>query len=170
MKFLTPNQVVAAARQAAQAHHQGIFRRDGKTPYFDHVETVADIATSEWHSWLPHSARAVWNDLLPYVVAASYLHDTFEDENLFGIKLDEEALAKLGFPPIVGELVRIVTKRAGETYFDFIMRINESHPLVVGARIIKRADLTHNMSDLKEGAAKDKYRFAEYILTFRTGQ
>ena len=167
MKPLSADQVVEVARNIAEIHHSGIFRKDGKTPYFKHVEAVAKIIDSEWHTLLPYSAQRVWNDLKPYVVAAGYVHDSFEDENKHGVKLDEAALVAIGLPVIVGELVRIVTKREGENYFDFTMRVNESHPLVVGARIIKRADLTHNMSDLKEGAQKDKYRLAEYILTHR---
>jgi len=51
------------------------------------------------------------------------------------------------------------------TYFDFIMKFVD-RPWDWTSRIVKRADLTHNMSDLQEGSLKDKYRLAEYTLKF----
>jgi (p)ppGpp synthase/HD superfamily hydrolase len=90
---------------------------------------------------------------------AALLHDTIEDTYV-----TSELLRQAGFPIMVIEMVQIVTKRPNENYFDFVMRIQESGH--VGAKMVKLADLRHNMSDLGEGSMKDKYRLAEHILAF----
>ena len=84
------------------------------------------------------------------------MHDILEDTCITA-----ETLEKCGISPIVIETVQAVTKRKGENYFDFIMRISQ-HPF---ARELKIADLNDNMVSLEEGSLKDKYRFAHYILS-----
>ena len=110
---------------------------------------------------MPNSsaARNNWAPLKNYIVMAALLHDTIEDTYVTAEYLKEE-----GFPIMVVEMVQFVTKQPGENYFDFIMRLQETGH--IGAKMVKLADLRHNMSDLKEGAMKDKYRFAEYVLAY----
>ena len=67
---------------------------------------------------------------------------------------------------MTAEIVDELSKKPGETYFDFIMRIHDGGPFRTGMVAVKLADLRHNMSDLQEGSLKDKYRFAEYILSY----
>jgi (p)ppGpp synthase/HD superfamily hydrolase len=153
-------QMIKAAHEIATAGHAGQKRKDGK-PYITHPEAVADIVDQEFHSLMPNSeaARNIWSPLKSYVIAAALLHDVIEDTFI-----TSEYLRNAGMPVMVVEMVYMVTKRPGETYFDFIMRLHDSGH--VGAKIVKLADLRHNMSDLKEGAMKDKYRFAEYLLSY----
>lgn len=84
----------------------------------------------------------------------------------------KQDLINEGFSVMTAEIVDALSKKEGETYFDFIMRIHngdspyECGAFRVGMVAVKLADLRHNMSDLKEGSLKDKYRFAEYILNY----
>lgn len=82
------------------------------------------------------------------------LHDTLEDTNLS----IQEIKNCFGITVALG--VEKLTRKNGETYFDFIKRISYHFD----ASVIKLADLRDNMSDLNEGSLKDKYRFAEHYL------
>lgn len=159
-KVLSEREVVVRAHDIATKAHMGQKRKDGK-PYISHPEAVAQIVDEEFFSLMPYNetARNIWSPLKNYVIAAALLHDTIEDTFVTSDLLHNE-----GFPRMVIEMVQMVTKRPGETYFDFIMRLHDSGH--VGAKIVKLADLRHNMSDLPEGSMKDKYRFAEYLLAF----
>lgn len=142
----------------ASKAHCGQLRKDGK-PYFSHVKAVADKVLMGWFDLIPYEAQDEWNKHKDKVIAAAALHDTIEDCGITTNQLLHE-----GFPPLTVEIVDMVSKKKGETYFDFIMRLNESHPFKTGAVAVKLADLQHNMSDLNEGSLKDKYRLAHYIL------
>jgi (p)ppGpp synthase/HD superfamily hydrolase len=117
--------------------------------------------TSEFFSLMPQNARAKanWSACRNHIIAAALLHDTIEDAFVTQkyLKADVMSVMTVVF-------VEIVTKRPGENYFDFIMRISNSGH--VGAKMVKLADLQHNMSDLQEGSMKDKYRFAQYLLNY----
>lgn len=151
---------VKKAADFASLKHRGQKRKDGKD-YFTHVEAVAYIVCMDWFTLIPREAQDNWNEHKDHVVAAAYLHDIMEDCGVTRQQLLDE-----GFSTMTVEIVEALTKRQGETYFDFIMRCNESHAFRTGIVAVKLADLQHNMSDLKEGAKKDKYRFAHYILNY----
>lgn len=149
---------ISKALAFAQKAHYGQLRKDGK-PYFSHVKAVADKVSMDWFQLIPREAQEEWNKHKDHVVAAAALHDVIED---CGVTTNQ--LLNEGFSPLTTEIVEMVSKKKGETYFNFIMRINESHPFKTGAVAVKLADLQHNMSDLNEGSLKDKYRLAHYIL------
>jgi (p)ppGpp synthase/HD superfamily hydrolase len=153
------NYIQKAAAFAEKAH-QGQKRKDGK-PYFTHVEAVAEIVRMDWFTLIPREAQDNWNDHKADVVAAAYLHDVIEDCNV-----TKQDLIKEGFSVMTAEIVDALSKKPGETYFDFIMRIHDGALFRTCIVAVKLADLKHNMSDLKEGSLKDKYRFAEYILNY----
>lgn len=152
--------VLTKAIAIAEEAHASQKRRDGK-PYFSHLMGVATIANFDYYRLIPQNPQAleIWGPLKTLVIAGAYLHDTIEDTHITRKRLREE-----GIPEMVVDAVFTVTKRPGEIYFDFIMRIHGSGDVM--AKVIKLADLEHNMSDLKEGAMKDKYRFAHYILSY----
>jgi (p)ppGpp synthase/HD superfamily hydrolase len=145
---------IKKAADYANFMHAGQKRKDGKD-YFTHVEAVAQIVQD---NWLAQGADAIWNDFKDNVIAAAYLHDTIEECGVTKQQLIDE-----GFSQQTAKLVEVLSKKEGENYFDFIMRINKDR-LRFGAVAVKLADLQHNMSDLNEGSLKDKYRFAYYIL------
>jgi (p)ppGpp synthase/HD superfamily hydrolase len=153
------NYIEKAAVFAKKAHQKQL-RKDGK-PYFTHVEAVAEIVRMDWFTLIPREAQDNWNDRKADVVAAAYLHDVIEDCNV-----TKQDLIKEGFSVMTAEIVDELSKKPGETYFDFIMRIHDGGPFRTGMVAVKLADLQHNMSDLNEGSLKDKYRFAEYILNY----
>jgi (p)ppGpp synthase/HD superfamily hydrolase len=159
-KQLDERQLLKLAHTIATEAHKGQKRKDGK-PYITHPEAVAQIVDQDFFSLLPDNtpARQNWSPLKNYVIMAAFLHDTIEDTYVTSERLRNE-----GFPEMVIDIVKTVTKQPGENYFEFTMRIMESGN--VGAKIVKLADLRHNMSDLAEGSMLDKYRFATYILSY----
>lgn len=91
------------------------------------------------------------------IVAA--LHDVIEDH---GDKFPIEKLEReLSLTAEEKSALLAVTKQEGENYAIFTLRIAAANLI---AKIVKLSDLQHNMSDLKEGSCKDKYRLAEYII------
>ena len=151
------NELVKFAREFAKQAHEGQTRWDGSDYFENHVEPVAQYVSDNLHDLFPSECWKGWfmPDLVNATVAAAYLHDVKEDTNF---PLDD-------FPPLVQDIVDALTKKEGENYLEYIQRIIESGPCSVAARAIKLADLRHNMSDLKEGSMKDKYRFAEEMIS-----
>ena len=151
--------IAQKAAEYAKQKHAGQKRKDGKD-YFTHVEAVANIVKTEWLSLVPQESRyGNWNNCKDHVVAAAYLHDVIED-----CGVTKQDLLDAGFSVMTAEIVDALSKRKGENYFDFIMRIHDGGAFRTGMVAVKLADLQHNMSDLQEGSQKDKYRFAHYIL------
>lgn len=161
------------ALEFATEKHKGQKRKDGKD-YITHPIAVAAIAETialkEYYKIFDgsHSGRGSgsiskysflenWVDkdeFIDHVRRVAELHDTVEDTDATLEEIEEK------FGISVSSAVDHLTKREGENYLDAIKRIEYSFV----ARIVKLADLTHNMSDLKEGSLKDKYRLAYYIL------
>tara|TARA_Y100000310_G_C20626766_1_gene786367 strand:+ start:821 stop:1270 length:450 start_codon:yes stop_codon:yes gene_type:complete len=69
---------------------------------------------------------------------AALLHDVLEDT-----KYTAEDLEHIGFSEYTIKLVRIVSRNKSETYFDYIQSIVDSN--FIGAVLIKKADLEHNL-------------------------
>jgi len=164
------NEAMNMAREA----HKGAKRRDGKDYFDGHVLPVVEYLLWNYNELFPAEAliQGNWGDpeIKDCVIAAAWLHDVPEDTDVT-LKDIKQAL----FPVMVVELVEILTRRKGESYFDYIMRIhNGGMPIHefcgafrVGAVAIKLADLNHNINDgLAEGSLKDKYRLAQYILKY----
>lgn len=125
------NQLLLATQVAARAHQHQV-RKDG-TPYIAHPTRVAIRAASSV-SGICQPGEGL--DLEIQIVAM--LHDVVEDTDM---TLDH--LRELGFSPSVVEAVDKLTRRPGETYKDFILRIK---PNVV-AKYVKLADIDDNIED-----------------------
>ena len=149
--------LIEKAQEFAIMAHKGQKRRNGKDYYTEHVEVVAKYLVDNMHDLMPMQSWKGWFQpkLWENVVAAAFLHDVLEDTKY---TLED-------FPVIVQEIVKTLTRRKDETYYDYILRIQDCGPNTVACRAIKLADLRCNMSDLEEGSMKDKYRFAEDILS-----
>jgi len=129
------------AEKIAREAHKGQYRKMGADKgkdYIVHPERVA--------------SKFPQND---YLKAAALLHDTIEDSSI-----TKEDLKKLGIEDGVISVVDSLTRRKGETYLDFILRISEDCDAIP----VKIADINDNMESLEEGSLKDKYRLALYIL------
>ena len=105
----------------------------------------------------PISVGKVFKGICPIREAVGYGHDTIEDTNVTVLSLLDENINHK-----VVEAIYILTKKEKESYFDFNLRIIRSKNDV--AIEVKQEDIKHNLQDLKEGAMKDKYRLALYLL------
>lgn len=146
------------ARIFAQEAHAGQTRWNGEA-YFDaHIAKVARYVEENYFTLFPDSVNnmSIFKDP---ILCAAYLHDTVEDTGVTLAEIETE------FSPMVAKLVDALTKRPGEAYYDFIMRINRAGPM---ARGIKIADIRCNMADADEKEKKSaryaKYQLSEHIL------
>ena len=130
---------ISIAKQA----HEGQFRRGGK-PYFSHVSAVANLLSVSGHSW--------------DIVSAGYLHDVVEDTNY---TIDQ--LADLGVDWRVLLLIEVLTHKKGQSYEEYIIRIQSSSSAV---KKIKIADIIHNLSSSPTERQVRKYARALEILNF----
>lgn len=146
------------AADYARKIHANQKRKDGR-PYFSHLEAVASLVVKKKFLYFPRASINNVNKNFEHILAAAFLHDSMEDQGI-----TEKDLKQEGFSVLTIELVKTLTKKRGDNYFDFITGILESGPISTMAAGIKLADLTHNMSDLREGSLKDKYRFAYAVL------
>lgn len=114
-QFVASSALVAAARAVAFCVHEGQADKLGN-PYMRHVCAVA----ARCHE--------------PFEKAVAYLHDTVEDT-----QVTLASLRKAGFPENVVDAVDYLTKRDGEAYADYIMRV-AGNPLAVRVKLADLAD------------------------------
>lgn len=129
-----------AARIATEAH-KGQTRWDKTIPYITHPQAVARSLIEEGYGEL--------------YVAAAWLHDVLEDTSV-----TKKDLLDQGVDFEVVTAVWALTKTDEMSYLDYILMVG-AHDI---ARVVKMADLRHNMSDLKKGSMLQKYELALYIL------
>ncbi len=115
------------AYELAQKTHEGQTRRDGITPYFNHVVDVARVAGD----------RFGFDDEL---IATAFLHDIKED-----CDIDNECLESYGFSKMVIEAVNLLTLDKRISYEENIRAIkNSNNQLAIKVKI---ADNLSNLSD-----------------------
>ena len=158
----------------AELHHANDYRKDGKTPYMVHVNAVVEntrnIVLTE------SSAGSVQYQTLRAIMAVAALHDVMEDHreltrrDLLTALLDPDE-ASLTNEQITEENATIIdvlaavlaiTKRpkGEEPYDSYVRRVAGN----AWARIVKRGDLEHNLSDLPPGSMRDKYELTKWVL------
>lgn len=143
------------ALEFATRKHAGQLRKDGKD-YITHPIAVAELALHIFDTEYGYTADPSNEEDRDILYALSLLHDTYEDTDTTLEELGRE------FSGFISGGVELLSRKDEQTYFQFIWDLyNKGELLTI---ITKRADLEHNMSDLKEGSLKDKYRFAEQIL------
>jgi len=125
----------------AKNAHAGQTRRDGTTAYFTHCSRVAEALRKAGYS--------------EYYQAVAYLHDVLEDTGVTAEHLDE-----LGVVRSVIDSVIAMTKRAGESYDDYLARAAQDEM----ARIVKIFDIKDNLSDSPTEKQKEKYARALEFL------
>ena len=144
------------ALEFATKWHKGQKRSDGKD-YITHPIAVAEIALELFKKYFGDDYKeydiSTWETEL-YTTSVS--HDLVEDTDVTIEELERE------FGYSVARDVSSLSRVKDETYFSFIQRLVDYGSAL--ALIVKLADLRHNMSDLKEGSLKDKYRFAEHAI------
>lgn len=120
--------------------HAGQKRRDGVTPYRYHPEAVAK-------SLLGQPA---------IVIAVAKLHDTLEDATDF----TPAVLLARGIPQSVIDILLLLTHPKYTDYFAYIHKL-KAHPI---AKMVKLADIQHNLSDNPSQRQIEKYAKAVDIL------
>ena len=120
----------------ASAAHKGQFRRDGITPYMEHVSDVARRCT-----------KLSLNEELTAI-----LHDVLEDSSF-----TRADIRKMGVSRRVVEAVVAISK-AGEDYDTYLSRVKDD-PI---ARAVKIQDMLSNLSD--DPTLRQMRRYAKGLL------
>lgn len=148
------------ALSLATEAHCGQFRRDGVTPYIEHPLAVADYVASKF-SYLVSAYP------LDVFQAVAILHDVVEDTSVtladIGKRLRSEFPNEHHHVNVIVDSVEAITKRKGESQMSYLTRVKQD----AVARVVKLADMAHNMSDLdpvKDRKQLDKYEMSTYIL------
>ena len=123
----------------AEEAHKGQKRKNTGDPYITHPLRVANKFEDDIYK------------------SVAILHDVLEDTKITSRDLREEGICNA-----IISSVEILSRKTDQTYFNFILSINKRGGNLVNE--IKIADIEDNMSDLKEGTLKDKYRFAKELL------
>lgn len=139
-KELTGLGLVIKSIHIASKAHKDQYRKDGKTPYIEHLFAVA-------YSVEPNTTETI---------ATALLHDVIEQTGT-----TVEDMREQGIPEKVIHAVELLTRSDLDiTYLDYIRDIKEN-PL---ARVVKIADINHNLSCDPSPTAKIRYRKALEIL------
>jgi (p)ppGpp synthase/HD superfamily hydrolase len=123
------NKMIELAKWIAEQGHAGQFRKDGTTPYMEHVNAVADAVE-------------------PRLKPIAYLHDVLEDTP---VSLEE--LKELEFDSYVLDAVDLLTHRGSTPNIEYWKKI-ATNP---DATAVKLADIQHNLSSQPSEHAKVKY-------------
>lgn len=134
--MFTQCNLVCAAKALADIAHHGQCRRDKVTPYFTHLERVADR--------VDYALKPI-----------AWLHDIVEDTAVTLLHLEA-----LGFPEWIIAAVGALTHLEGEPYVDYLKRVKS----VPDALVVKFADIRDNLSDNPTGKQVEKYKEALKFL------
>ena len=121
---------MAVEAHGARGDHAGQVDKAGR-PYILHPLAVMFLAE------IAYKRNPLPGVSLEEFMAAAVLHDVSEDHpELYPLsRIYEE------FGENVGRIVEGVTRRAGETYMEFIARANQE----IGSRLLKILDIYHNL-------------------------
>lgn len=158
--FMNYDHIIQKAIEFATKAHAGQKRKDGKD-YITHSIAVLEILKEELEERT--------NETRINIALAALFHDIAEDSGYYKNKEDLvvseflEFIGGIGFFDVkrLTYTLKTLNKNNYGDYLEYILAVRRN----LCATYVKRGDLIHNMSDLKEGALKDKYRLAEYILT-----
>lgn len=129
---------IKLAESIARRVHANQYRRDGVTPYINHVETVVELLGK--------------ND--KKAIAAAWLHDTLEE----GSNVSE--LISAGIDKEIVDIVKVLTKDKHQSYSDYINTVSQN----ATASKIKLADIAHNLYDDPTAHQIEKYAKALGLL------
>jgi len=132
--LVTSNEMIIQAAQTATHHHYGQYRKYGtKLPYIFHPMRVAGLVT-------------LYQDTIPEMVSAAWLHDTLEDTDYSEIDLFNT------FGQDVYQMVLDVTNpsKNSDANRETRKKIDRDHIAQIseGAKLIKLADRIDNLQDM----------------------
>lgn len=156
----------------AEEAHANQKRRDGK-PYMTHIDAVIEktYQLSLKLQIVPKHYSVIYTDMLLSLAA---LHDTFEDNEKFDVNvvIDELSHFLTAYPDhrdyfriLFADAVLAISKKIKgvknySDYSEYVFRVKQSN----FSRVVKIADLMHNISDLESGNLKEKYQLTLAIL------
>jgi len=142
------------ALRLAQKVHAGQMRVSGVS-YMTHPLAVMYLT----ETLLPPHFK-----LKTEALCVALLHDTLEDAKTHSMRCEAHRQIHYNFPDCVTAAVEVLTKKPEHklAYLQYILQIREN-PI---ARIVKQADIQHNLVDVDDYKPKnkDKYQMALWIL------
>jgi (p)ppGpp synthase/HD superfamily hydrolase len=153
--------------QFATEAHEGQTRWNKKIPFIVHPIAVSKLAVD--FAKKDYKAFQVEIDYL-IIEILGLNHDIPEDVEKYKNK-EELVVKKIKSLDTENELddidynfllsgLKVLNKNNYNSYLNFVLAA-KLHP---HAFYVKKADITHNLSDLTKGSMKDKYELALYIL------
>ncbi len=118
---MSPEELVALAKDIATNAHAGQFRRDSTVPYIEHPRAVVARVGKD-----PNAQVVAW------------LHDVLEDSDHTAASLEDA-----GIPASLVSDVALLTKTQGTNYEDYLERVASSRI----ATKVKIADMLSNLAD-----------------------
>ncbi len=152
--------IVNKALEIATEAHAGQTRWNG-SPYIEHPKAVMKIALELIKN------DAFLDEYDTEIAVSCILHDAGEDSVKWKNKekelvyfLGESVPTQYFHDGMVVTTLETLNKNNFDHYFDYIIGCSCDSL----ARIVKMADLTHNLLDAKPGSLRDKYMLALHIL------
>ena len=139
--------------------HEGQTRKYTGVPYITHPIAVAEIAVKQ--------SGYLAGSIIEKISSIAYLHDILEDYKFTKVTesdLREFLLSVVNWDDEVETImtaVKLLTKK--EENFDLFEYLDGIKSNVY-AKLVKLADLEHNMSDLTDKKKLDKYKLIKYYL------
>lgn len=134
--------LMATARRTAFSAHFGQYRRDGVTPYSEHIMAVVDRVRR-----LDNASAEL--------ISVAYLHDVIEDSDI-----TTDMLLNLGLPAEVVTAVDALTKKKNQSYDDYLVGV-KNNPMALSVKI---QDILSNLSDSPTTKQIRKYSKALLFL------
>ena len=139
--------------------------------YYYHVLGVVNLLQENCTRYFPKESHDQWifnYDNSEIVRSAALLHDVVEDADDPG--LVQQKILEI-FPPLVYDMVMILTRPKDMSYSDYIFRYLGCGVISTPCKAIKLADLEFNIIESEsrklnsyEKQRLDKYKLARYIL------
>ena len=145
---LTNRQVLELATEL----HGSQLRSSGDA-YITHPIAVSLIAKDILEMCYPLHVQSMKDK----IIQAAYLHDVLED-----CEITEEGLLDQGVNPEVIQICALLDKNNYPDYFTYIQTVCELD--LIGAAIVKYADLLHNSHNQKNKLKLDRYKLAMALL------
>lgn len=130
--------LLAKCEQIARDAHKGQFRRDGTTPYINHVQAVVEALDGDYEA-----------------MCVAWLHDVLEDS-----ELTINDLQIRGVPGQITDSVWWITKREDDLYEHYLAKV-KSNAL---SRKVKIHDMLCNLSDKPSRSQVIKYANGLLVL------
>ena len=163
--MLQDNEIVKRSLEIATEAHKGQTRWNGE-PYITHPTRVAGKFLNnqlEYQHWKRDLKDIKQNDLI-LLTSIAYLHDVFEDNpaykiedlggKLFNQRLTEEQCVTMS------NALKFLTRFDKGQYARYIRNIREDWY----ATLVKLADLSDNLSDIRKPVQQAKYELAFLFL------